>query len=144
MEEGGGEGRGSPCKPKSLNFPLLLDSTPTKKLSPLSLDHRPYIGRLSLIAFLKILFEVSIFCHAVTTYLKKLVGTKPLNIKQCPAGLSPRVIPRHHLKHLWETMEMGKNSTQQPKIYSFLPPEKSLLISLFLPLSKMSFLPLIK
>ena len=76
------------------------------------------------------------------TYLKKLIGTKSLNTEQCPAGLSPRIIP-HYLppKHLWETLGMGKNLTQQPKIYWFPPPEKFPLINLLLSLSKMSFLP---
>ena len=36
---------------------------------------------------------------------------------------------------------MGENTTQQPKIYSFFPPEKSPLMDLHLSLSKVSFLP---
>ena len=42
---------------------------------------------------------------------------------------------------LWVTLGMGKNPTQQPKIYSFPPSEKSPLIDLNLLLSKVSFLP---
>ena len=42
---------------------------------------------------------------------------------------------------LWVTLGMGKNPTQQPKIYSFPPSEKSPLIGLNLSLSKVSFLP---
>ena len=42
---------------------------------------------------------------------------------------------------LWITLGMGKNPTQQPKIYSFSPPEKSSLIDLNLSLAKVSFLP---
>ena len=55
---------------------------------------------------------------------EKLSGTKSLNTKQCPAGLSPRIIPHCAPKHLWETLKMGANPTQQPKMYSFNPPEK--------------------
>ena len=53
------------------------------------------------------------------TYLKELIETKFLNTKQCPAGLSPRIIPHCSPKHSWETLEMGENPTQQPKMYSF-------------------------
>ena len=42
---------------------------------------------------------------------------------------------------LWETLGMGKNPTQQPKIHSFPPLEKSPLIDLNLSQSKVSFLP---
>ena len=31
-------------------------------------------------------------------------------------------------KHLWEILRMRENPTQQPKTYSFSPPEKSRLI----------------
>ena len=76
-------------------------------------------------------------------YLKKLVGTKFLNTKQSPAGLFPRIIPHYPPplppKHLWETLGMGKNPAQQPKIYSFPTPEKFALINLLFSLSKMSF-----
>ena len=101
------------------------------------------------------------------TYLKKLDGTKSLNTKKCPAGLSPRIISQvspllpkmspplmllcctHQVwtvpsspESLWEILGMAENPTQQPKIYSFSPPEKkSPLIDLHLPLSKASFLP---
>ena len=32
------------------------------------------------------------------TYLKSFIGTKSLDIKQCPAGLSPRTIPNYSPK----------------------------------------------
>ena len=54
-------------------------------------------------------------------FLKKLIRTKPLNTKQCPAGLSARILPHCPHKHSWETLEMGENPTQHPKnvlIYS--------------------------
>ena len=137
----------SPCKPKSLNFPLLLDITPTKKFSPPVPWSQTTIleKKLSLIAFRKILSkifpEACIFSNTIMTCLITLVGTKSLNTKQCPAGLSLRIIPHYPRKHLWETLGMGKNPTQQPQIYSFSSPEKSPLINLLLLLSKMAFLP---
>ena len=79
------------------------------------------------------------------------------------AGLSPRIIrqvspflpkmsnncctlqvwtvPHPSAEPLWETLGIGENPTQQPKIYLFLPSEKSHLIELNLSLSKVSFLP---
>ena len=52
----------------------------------------------------------------------------------------PELYPiTHPPKHLWETLGMGKNPTQQPKIYSFTPLEKFALINLLFSLSKMSF-----
>ena len=41
---------------------------------------------------------------------------------------------------LWETLGMGKKPTQQPKIYSFPPSEKSSLIDLNISLLKVQFL----
>ena len=95
-------------------------------------------------------------------YPESSIKTKSLNTKPCPAGLSPRIIcqaspflPKmsqncctHQVwtvppspEPLWVTLGMGKNPTQQPKIYSFPPSEKSPLIDLNLSLSKVSFLP---
>ena len=112
----------------------------------MSPDHRPHIGKeVCLIAFRQILSksfpETCIFSNTIMTYLKKLVGTKSLNTKQCPGRLSPRIISHYPPKHLWETLGMRENSTQHPNIYSFLPREKSPLINLLLPLSKVFFLP---
>ena len=79
------------------------------------------------------------------------IKTKSLNPKPCPAGLFPRIIcqPSPFLpkmsqnccthkvwtvlpspEPLWVTLGMEKNPTQQPKIYSFPPSEKSPLIDL--------------
>ena len=41
----------------------------------------------------KILSVIRILSFTIMTYLKKLIGTEPLNTKQCPAGFSPRIIP---------------------------------------------------
>ena len=52
----GGE---SPCKPKSLNFPLLLNITPTKKLSPpVPWSQITYWKKNVLIAFRQILSKI--------------------------------------------------------------------------------------
>ena len=93
---------------------------------------------------------------------KSSIKNKSLNTKQCTAGLSPRIIRQvspflpklskkcstlqvwtvlhPSLEPLWEILGMGKNPTRQPKLYSFLPSEKSALIDLILSLSKVSFL----
>ena len=34
-----------------------------------------------------------IFSFTIMTYFKTFIGTKFLNRKQCPAGLSPKIIP---------------------------------------------------
>ena len=86
--------------PKGFNFPLLLDMAPTKKSSsPVLLLNTDHILRkkVSLIVFRQFLPNIlpvaCIFSYTIMTYLKKLDGTKTLNRKQCPAGLSPRIIP---------------------------------------------------
>ena len=57
-----------------------------------------------------------IFSNTIMTYFKKLIGTKFINIKHCPAGLSPKIMPPCPPKHSLETLEMGENPTQEPKI----------------------------
>ena len=74
------------------------------------------------------------------TYFKKFAGTKSLNTKHCLAGLSLRIISHYPPKHLRETLGIWENLTQQAKIYSSPPPEKSPLINLHLLVSKVSFL----
>ena len=112
---------GLPASQKVWTFPFCWISPPLKNwvsLSPIT----DYIlkKKISLIAFRqilsKILPEACIFSNTVMTYLKKFVGTKSLNTNQCPAGLSPRIIPQYPRKHLWETLRMERNPTQQPKI----------------------------
>ena len=84
--------------------------------------------------------EACIFSNIIMTYLEKLVGTKFLNRRQCITGLSPRVIPHCLPNQSWQTLEMGENPTQQPKMYSFTPPETMPLRNLLFLLSKVSFL----
>ena len=93
--KGGNWRRGFRCKTKSLNFSILLDITPTKKLGPLVpllITNHIFEKKASLIAFRQILQKILpaayIFSNTVMTNLKK-----PFNTKQCPAGLSPRIIP---------------------------------------------------
>ena len=127
------------CQPKIMNFPLLCDINTTKNLSPpvppLITD---YIleKKVSLIAFTeilpKILPAVCTFSYTIKTYFKRLVGNKSFNTKQCLAELSLRIIPHYYPKYLQETMEKVGNHTQEPKIYSFPPPEISPLINLHL------------
>ena len=90
---------------------VCLSASSKKKLSP-SIGHQPHskiefpcptfdhiVERIvSLIAFRQILSKIlhvaSIFSYTIMTYLKKLAGIKSLNTKQCPSGLSPRIIPK--------------------------------------------------
>ena len=73
------------------------------------------------------------------TYLKKFVGTKSLDTKQCLAGLSLRIIPYYPSKHLRKILGMGKSHIQQPKFTHFPHQEKpinkftSLVILIILP-----------
>ena len=140
--------RESTCKPKDLNFPFLLDITPTKKLSlpvpPLTTEQM-LEEKVSLIAFRQILSNVlhvtCIFSYTIINNLKKLIGTKPLiqnSVRR--TGLSSRIIPHYPPKPLWETLGMGENPSQQQNIYSFFSSEKSSIV-LHLSLSKVSFPP---
>ena len=93
--KGGTWGTGSPWKNKSLNFPFLLNVTPSPPSLPWS--QTTYWKKVSPTAFRKILpkilLVVYIFSNTIMTNLKKLIGNKSLNTKQCPAGLSPWIIP---------------------------------------------------
>ena len=62
--------------------------------------------------------------YTVMTYLEKLVGTKSLNTKQCPAVLSPRIIPNYLHRNLWETLAMGKNPPNS-QIFTHIPHQKN-------------------
>ena len=100
-------------------FPSVGYNTHQKMEYPhLSTDQRPHIGKkVSLIDFRKLLAKS--FSYTIMNYLKKLVGTKSINAKQCVARLSPRIISHCDTKVLPETLGMGKNPSQQKKIYSF-------------------------
>ena len=92
-----GGGGDLPASQKVWTFPFCLISPPPKNWVPLYPDHRPHIGKkVSLIAFRQILSkllpEACIFSNTIMTYLKKFVGTKSLNTKHYPTGLSSRII----------------------------------------------------
>ena len=65
-------------------------------------------------------------------YLKKFLGTKSLDTKQCAGGLSFGIISHYPPKSLSETLGMGKNKSQQPKILLLSPTSKNPLINLLL------------
>ena len=94
--------------PKTLNLPLFWMLSTTKKLNPAPFHYvspRPCLHRnphvVTLMSFkqilLKILPVMRILSFAIMIYLKRLIGMKLLNTKQCPEGLPPRIIahPMH-------------------------------------------------
>ena len=92
-----------------LNFPRLLDIIPTKKFGcsmPLLIADHILEKKASLITFRlilqKILPAAYIFSHTTMTNLKELIANISLNKKQCPAGLSPRIIPLNIYRKPWE------------------------------------------
>ena len=92
-------GSGSPYKPKSLNFPHLLDINPHQNIeySRLSPDHQTlYWRKVYLTAFRQFLpkmLPACIFSYIIMTYLKSLVGTKSLY--PLSAFLTKNVHSRH-------------------------------------------------
>ena len=80
--KGGSWGRGCPCKLKNVDFPLLLDITPTKKLSP---PVPPLITEHileNILAFYQKFCLRDIFSTSQSiTNLKKLLGAKSINTK---------------------------------------------------------------
>ena len=133
-------GRGLSASQKVWTFPFCWMSPLLEIWVPLSPDHRLHVAKKGISNSFQTHFIKNFISNTMMTYLKKLIETKSLNVKQCPSGLSPRIIPHYPRKHLWETLGMGKNPTQQPKIYSFPPPEKFPFINLLLSLSEMLFL----
>ena len=70
-------------------------------IPPLIADHI-FGKKLSLIGFLtqilpKILPATHTFSFTMMKYLKKFIGIKSVNRKQCPAGLFPTIIPSAHV-----------------------------------------------
>ena len=90
-------------------------SPPPKNWFPLSVsDHKPYVGKkVFLIALRQILLKIFpaayISSYTTMTNLRKVIGTEHLNTKQCPAGLSFRIIPHYCPKRLQETLRMEEN-----------------------------------
>ena len=119
---------GSPCNIKSLNFPVLLDITPNKKLSPpvppLITDHileKKGISNSFRQTLPNILPVAYIFSNTIMTNLKKLIGNKSLNTKQYPAGLSHRIIPLNRYGKPWEWGRIPANSQK----FTHFPHQKS-------------------
>ena len=92
MEGIGGEG--PPARLKVWTFPFCWILPPVPLLS-LIIDHilekmvSPIFFRQTLPGFLRAAY---IFSNTILTNLKKLISNKSFNTKQCPAGLSPRII----------------------------------------------------
>ena len=122
---GGNLGRGSPCKTRSLNFSLLLDITPS---SPSSLITVHVLEKKEfLIAFRQILPKILpaayIFSNTIMINLKYFTGNKSLSKKQCPAELSPRIIPLNIYGKPWGWGRIPANSQK----FSNFPTRKILL-----------------
>ena len=87
-----------PASPEMWTYSFFWISPPLKNWFPpsLSWSQITYWKKVSLIAFRQILPKVwpmtCIFSYTILIYLKNLDLTKSLNTKQCPAGLSPRII----------------------------------------------------
>ena len=151
--------------PKILNLTLPLDVTPHRKIEsipfPSCLTPSPFWlqttcwKKVSLINFRQILPQIlpvaHIFSFIITTYLKNIIGNKSLTTKQCPAELSPWIMPSvspilpkmYHLLSsclvalpcmdcpahspkltIWgKPCRWGKNLVQQQKKCPFLAPE---------------------
>ena len=117
----------SSCNPKSLNFSLLPDITPTKKLvspvPPLITDHILGKKKVSIIAFRQILPRIfpatCIFSYAIKRFFKKLIGTLSLNTKQWTVGLLPRIIPHHPLEIYGKPWGCGKSPPNSENVTNF-------------------------
>ena len=106
---------------KKFELSFFVEHHPAKKLSspvPWSQTiYRTCISNNFRQVLSNILLKAWIFNNTTMTYLEKLVGTKSLNTKQCPAGLSPQKIPHYLPEHFWETLGMRENPTQRPFTY---------------------------
>ena len=133
-----GEGGGSPCKPKSLNFLLLVDKN-------IIYWQIPHIGEKGIsnsfqTSFNKILPAACIQLHNYELFEKVRLKLSPLIQDSVQQDYLPesyvRYLPSYQKcqkivapfrcgllppspETLWESLGMGENPTQQPKIYSF-------------------------
>ena len=147
-------GGGSPCKSKSLNFPLLLDKN-------ITYWEIPHIGtkKVFLIAFRQVLTKIFpvafIQLHNYDLFEKARLKLSPLIQNSVLQGYIPDSYASYLLSYQkcqkivaptrrgLSTLPLNliRNPTQQSKIYSFSPSEKFPLIDLNLLLSKVSFIP---
>ena len=65
----------------------------------------------------KLLSAAYTFSYTIMNNLENLTRIKSLNTKQCPAGLSPRIMLHYSPKPLWETLGIVENPSQQQKKY---------------------------
>ena len=115
---------GALCKPKSFLF-CWISPPPKSRVPPfVPWLHTTYCKNVS-DSFRKILSKIFplayIFNHTIMANLKKLIGTKSFNTKQCPAGLSHRIVRHYPLELLWKTL--GYEEVSQPtrnKLVTFL------------------------
>ena len=93
--KGGKLGEGVPLQDYKFELSPPVGYHSQSPFPPLITDHT--LEKVFVIAFRqilpKILPAVYIFSNTIIINLKKLIGKKFLNTKQCPAGLSPRIIP---------------------------------------------------
>ena len=154
--------------PRVWTLPFCWILLPQKKFETYHLFpyRRPHIDKkVSLMAFRQILpntlTAASTFRYKIMFWLNKLVGTKSLNTKQCPAGLCLRIIPPcppsnqkcfsplmllcsphqvwtvlSSLELLWKTLGMEGESQSRAKNFFILPTR-----NLYSSLSKVSFHP---
>ena len=98
---------------------------PQSPFSPLMTDHI-FEKKVSLIALRQILPKILpvayIYKNTIMTNLKKLIRNKHLTTKQCPAGLSPRIIPLNPYGKPWT---QGRIPAKSQKFTNF-PHQKSL------------------
>ena len=83
----GGEGRGGHMQAKKFELPPCVGYTNHQKLesSRPSPDHRSHIENI-------FAGDMHFQLHNHNLF-EKVLGTKSLNVKRCPIGLSPRIIP---------------------------------------------------
>ena len=127
----------SPCKLKSLHFPLLLNITPNKKIEstcPLITDHLSEKKGFNNFEtdFIKSSAEACIFSNTIMTYLKKLIGTK------FQQDHLPELFPIVLLSILWETLEMGEFHPTAKNVLIY--PTRKIPLMKFTLLSKVSFI----
>ena len=139
-----GETMGSSLVPKSLNLPLLLDVTPTKKLipphsfrshpvPPLITDHIGQKGiSISQTNFTKILPAVRIFCFTITTYFDKELELNSLiqnSVQQdylpesytSASSFLPKMPPPFNIQSITEHSHGANETSNKVTIYFRVP-----------------------
>ena len=128
----------SPCKPKILNIPLLLNITPTKKLSPpvpwSQIAHWKKKGFNNFWTdFIKNSAQACIFSNTIMTCLKKLIGTK------FQQDYLPELLPIVLLNIYGKPYRWGESHPTAKSVLIY--PTWKITFMKFTLLSKVSFLP---